>query len=83
LKDEVPCRIQLDKIERMPDQKLSVREREILKAIAKGQTTSEIAEAFFIEVTTVETHRRKMLQKFGAKKVAELVKKASKVYWLE
>ena len=57
--------------------RLTKREKQILQAIAKGNTSAEIAEQLFISVITVETHRRNLLQKFKAKNMMELVKIAT------
>jgi DNA-binding NarL/FixJ family response regulator len=55
---------------------LSRREKEVLGLIVKEYTTQEIAEALFISVNTVETHRNNLLQKLGVKNVAGLVREA-------
>lgn len=52
------------------------REKQILQKIANGDTTTTIADELFVSPLTVETHRRNLLQKFEAKNVAELIKKA-------
>lgn len=57
--------------------RLTKREKQILQAIAKGNTSAQIAEQLFISVITVETHRRNLLQKFKAKNMIELVKIAT------
>lgn len=57
-------------------QKLTRREKEILKLIIDEYTTNEIAEQLFISATTVITHRKSLLRKLNAKNVAGLVKKA-------
>lgn len=57
--------------------RLTVREKEILKLIASGTTTSRIAEILFLSKFTVENHRKNMLQKFKAKNVAELINLAT------
>lgn len=49
---------------------------QILQKIANGETTATIADELFVSPLTVETHRRNLLQKFGAKNVAELIKMA-------
>jgi Response regulator containing a CheY-like receiver domain and an HTH DNA-binding domain len=49
------------------------RELEILTYIAKGFTTSEIADKLFISVNTVETFRKSLMIKLEAKNVAHLV----------
>jgi DNA-binding NarL/FixJ family response regulator len=53
---------------------LTRRELEIIKLIAAGKRTSEIAEALFISTYTVETHRRNLLQKLKLRNVADLVR---------
>jgi DNA-binding CsgD family transcriptional regulator len=63
--------------------KVTPRELEVLVLIAKGYSTPDIATTLAIAANTVESHRKKLLEKFDARNVAELVKKASKVYWLE
>jgi DNA-binding CsgD family transcriptional regulator len=63
--------------------KITGRELEVLRLLARGFSTSETAASLSIAGNTVETHRKKLLEKFGARNVAELINKASKVYWLE
>jgi len=63
--------------------KLSKREQEILELIIDEQTTSEIAENLFISFGTVETHRRNLLNKLGARNTAGLVKAAFEYGLLE
>jgi DNA-binding CsgD family transcriptional regulator len=46
-------------------------------------STKDIGVIMNITDNTVETYRRNLLEKFEAKNAAELVKKASKIYWLE
>ena len=57
-----------------PKLRLSPREREILRLIAAGMTTKEIATQLFISVPTVETHRSKLMSKTGSRNVAGLVR---------
>ena len=52
---------------------LSNREIEILKLVCLGQSTAEIAAAYFISPRTVDTHRARLLDKTGSKNSAELV----------
>ena len=59
------------------------KEREVLKLIADGLSSRQIADRLCISIHTAESHRRNLLEKFDAKNVAELIKKATKVYWLE
>src|SRR4051812_24485459 len=42
---------------------LSPREREVLQRIADGETTKEIARALRVSGKTVETHRRRLMEK--------------------
>jgi DNA-binding NarL/FixJ family response regulator len=55
---------------------MSTRELDVLKRIAEGQTTKEIAFALGVSTKTVETHRIHLLDKIGVKSVAELTKYA-------
>ena len=57
-----------------PFPSLSRREKEILSLILEEFTTQEIAEKLFISFGTVETHRRNMLIKTGARNTAGLVR---------
>lgn len=58
--------------------KVTRREKEILELIVQGLTTPEIADTLCIAAATVETHRLNLLQKFGTKNVAGLVREAIK-----
>jgi len=53
---------------------LSAREKQVLKFISDGFTNNEIAEKMFISPLTVDSHRKNMLLKLGAKNTAALVK---------
>ncbi|RYZ52835.1 MAG: response regulator transcription factor [Sphingobacteriales bacterium] len=46
---------------------LSNRELDIIKMAAKEMSSAEIAEALFINVRTVETHRKRIMEKTGSK----------------
>lgn len=54
--------------------RLTPREREILKLIAHGLTTKEIAAKLFISIPTVETHRSNLMSKTGGRNMADLVR---------
>jgi DNA-binding NarL/FixJ family response regulator len=45
------------------DERISVREREILQLIAEGNTNSQIAKKLVISSRTVETHRTNLMRK--------------------
>jgi DNA-binding NarL/FixJ family response regulator len=55
---------------------LSNREYEVLRSIAAGQTTGEIAERLSLSVKTVSTYRARLLDKLQLKSVADLVRYA-------
>ncbi|MCU7550067.1 response regulator transcription factor [Chitinophagaceae bacterium LB-8] len=57
---------------------LTKREKEILKLIANEYSNQQIADALFISLRTVETHRLNLTQKLGVKNAAGLVKEAIK-----
>jgi len=44
---------------------LSNREREVFQLIAEGHSTKDIAETLFISISTVKTHRIKIMEKLG------------------
>lgn len=59
--------------------KLTRREREILKLIADGCTTNDIAGQLYISISTVESHRRNMMQKFDVNNSVLLIRKAAEM----
>jgi DNA-binding NarL/FixJ family response regulator len=65
---------------RKPDNKalpaLTRREREILEKIADGLTNQQIADSLFVDISTVSSHRKNMLAKYGVSNTAALVKLA-------
>ena len=62
-----------DVFERDP---LTPREREVLKMIAEGKSSKEIAGALFISVFTVNNHRASIMEKLNLNKATDLVKYA-------
>ncbi len=56
---------------------LTRRELEILKLIARGRQSKEIAAGLHISLNTVETHRRNLFLKLDAKNAISLVTKAT------
>lgn len=71
-------------IELVPDaekpQKITITQREldVLKLVAQEYSGTEIAEKLFISPTTVETHRKHLMQKLGVQTTIGLVKYAIK-----
>src|SRR5690606_40306109 len=49
--------------EEAPEQLLTPREEEVLKLVAEGHSSKEIAELLFISVKTVQRHRENLLSK--------------------
>lgn len=60
----------------------SERERQILRLIANGKTSEEIARALKISDLTVKTHRRNMMRKLTVNNTAQLVSKALEMGYL-
>ena len=58
---------------------LTRREKEVLKKVAEGLTTTEIAAKLYVSINTVETHRGNIIQKLRAKNIAETVAKAMRI----
>jgi DNA-binding CsgD family transcriptional regulator len=53
----------------------SIREKEIIKLIAQGKKSREIAAILFISVHTVNTHKKNVLKKSACKNTIELISK--------
>jgi DNA-binding NarL/FixJ family response regulator len=62
--------------EAIPSDPLTPRELEIVKLVAEGHTTGEIAEALVIAKKTVEHHRSHILEKLGMRDRVELTRYA-------
>ncbi len=59
-----------------PYDELTPREREVLKLIAEGHTSREIAGILFISLKTVTGHRTKLMEKLGLHNRTDLFKYA-------
>lgn len=55
---------------------LSPRERQVLKLIAEGRSSKEIADLLFISQRTVHNHRYNILRKLRLKRITDLVRYA-------
>lgn len=53
---------------------LTRRELEVLKSIALGLTNPEIASKLFVSNSTIDSHRKNLLAKFGVRNTAALVR---------
>ncbi|MBP6659252.1 MAG: response regulator transcription factor [Chitinophagales bacterium] len=56
---------------------LTRREKEILQLLAQGLTSNDIGKQLFISPTTVDTHRKHLLEKFKVNNSAILIKQAT------
>ena len=63
----------LDEIKN-PLMQLSPREREVLQLVVEGQSSAEIAELLSLSCRSVETYRRRLMQKLGINNLPNLVK---------
>jgi DNA-binding NarL/FixJ family response regulator len=59
-----------------PLAELTDRELEVLRLICDDKTSAEIAEALFISIHTVDTHRKHICQKTGTRTILGLVRYA-------
>ncbi|KOX04470.1 regulator [Streptomyces sp. NRRL B-1140] len=66
-----------------PSRALTDREEEILKLVAEGHTSQQIADLLVISPKTVERHRANVLQKLGLKDRLELTRYAVRVGLIE
>lgn len=55
---------------------LTQREREVLRLVAEGFHSHEIADRLSIAVKTVETHRANIMNKLGLHRMADLIRYA-------
>lgn len=62
--------------EAIPEDALTPRELEVVKLIAEGHTSEEIAEILVISKKTVDRHRANMLEKLGMRNRVELTRYA-------
>ena len=67
-----------DKTKSAPAFQLSERELQVLQCISKGMTTPEISDRLFISKNTVGTYRHRLMTKFEAHNVAQLIAKAQR-----
>ncbi|WP_405679231.1 response regulator transcription factor [Streptomyces sp. NBC_01511] len=76
----------LDQVRRgesVPDKAVTAREEEILKLVAEGHSSKEIADLLVISAKTVERHRANLLQKLGLKDRVELTRYAIRAGLIE
>lgn len=71
---EIISRQSAGELEGLPQ--LTRREKQVIKLLAEGKTSIKIAEELSVSSLTIDTHRRNLMQKFGVKNTAELIKAA-------
>ena len=69
--------------ERVPQSVLTPRENEVIKLIAEGRSSKEIARDLTISVKTVERHRANILAKLGMRDRVELTRYAIRAGLIE
>ena len=62
---------------------LSERERDVLIALARGRTYKDVAEQFGVGVRTVETYRRRVVEKLGLRTRADFLRYAIELGWID
>ena len=60
----------------VPEEPLTVREREVLQLVAEGKTTKEIAVLLGVSVKTADAHRTRLMQKLDIHDIASLTRYA-------
>jgi DNA-binding NarL/FixJ family response regulator len=69
--------------ERVPDTVLTAREDQVLKLVAEGRTSREIADTLTISLRTVERHRENILAKLGMRDRTQLTRYAIRAGLIE
>lgn len=62
-----------------PYKLLTPREQEVMRLLAEGLVTREVAERLYISPKTVENHRANIMKKLGLQSTVELVRYAAKL----
>lgn len=63
----------------LASERLTPRQREVLKLIAEGLSTKEIASKLNVSVKTIDTHRTELMDRLGIHGVAGLVRYAIRI----
>jgi DNA-binding NarL/FixJ family response regulator len=71
---EIISRPSTSDLEGLPQ--LTRREKQVIRLLAEGKTSVKIADELSVSSLTIDTHRRNLMQKFGVKNTAELIKAA-------
>jgi DNA-binding NarL/FixJ family response regulator len=62
-----------------PNPRLTPREQEVMRLLAEGFTTREIARRLFISPKTVENHRANIMKKLDLRTTIDLVRQAARL----
>lgn len=62
---------------RIVARELTAREREIVRQLAAGQSTKEIARTLNISPRTIDGHRARIIRKVGAKSASDMIARVS------
>lgn len=62
--------------------KLSERELDVIKKIAAGYRTDDIAEILFISPYTVKTHRKNVMRKMNVRNCTSVVSQCMRFGWI-
>jgi two-component system, NarL family, invasion response regulator UvrY len=73
----------LDPIAMSPLKRLSAREIQVLKRVAEGRTSKEIARALGVLPGTIDTYRSRLMAKLGVTDVPALVRLAIRAGLIE
>lgn len=62
-----------------PYSTLTAREQEVMRMLAEGLTTKEVASKLYISPKTVENHRTNLMKKLGLQSTVELIRYAARL----
>ncbi len=84
LSQEVVYRLLQDSADKADDDKdpystLTSREQEVMRMLAEGLNTKEVAAQLYISPKTVENHRTNLMKKLGLQSTVELVRYAARL----
>jgi DNA-binding NarL/FixJ family response regulator len=71
LAEKLADEIEID-TEKLPHERLSNREHQVMLMLAEGKSVSDIADELCLSVKTISTYRTRIMDKMGMKKNAEL-----------
>lgn len=62
-----------------PYSTLTSREQEVMRLLAQGHTTKEVAQQLFVSPKTVENHRSRLMKKLGLNTSVDLIRYAARL----